>query len=125
RTGKAVPPPARSVDRASRVYRHRPGDRAGSACGPRRGLCQGGDPERAGAGAPVAAGGRRDRLRRRLPRGRRAGRSRLSGISQLPLGLPTARTPMLARMTTFLATATTPHLFWITSRAAGTAALFL
>ena len=28
-------------------------------------------------------------------------------------------------MSTFLATATTPHLFWITSRAAGTAALFL
>ena len=28
-------------------------------------------------------------------------------------------------MSTLLATATTPHLFWITSRAAGTAALFL
>ena len=99
------PSPPRSTQRRAGLHRHRPGDGDRALGRARRGIREGGASLRPGRRRRLASARRGDRGRRR---GRRAGRSGPATAGDGGGAVNAA-----------------PHLFWITSRAAGGAALLL
>ena len=105
RRRRAGPPPPRPVHRRAGLHRRHPGDRAGPDGLPRRGLREA---RRCSRGPEQAPG--------RLPYG---------GVLVLEDGAVEVVEPSSQRLRAWRAVNVGPHLFWITSRAAGGAALLL